>query len=1120
MNLPKLIQEITVDTKGYEKGFKKIIGVLNTAKEFMKVPFQSTNEFRDRVLGLEAAVKKLASTLNRTGFKAWQNDLSDLAKRAREARREFELMAKGSSPFMAKLGSKAPRFITSSGNFGDLEKYVKHLTDLDNQNEEKWQRKLAQKRSDRVRLDANQQTVENIARARAAKETARTNFQNLEKQQEDSQRKTYSLKIQRGIAERNANQKLQDDLAKQHEDSARKTLALTVRTGRAKIAAEEADRRATEAANEKSNRDSLRLNVRQGQRDLKDKEREEKRVQASLQRGMREQAAEEKRHANARQDNLNKMLHLSRAGGMAMKMFGDKGSLAFTQLGNRIGVGLASLGYFTGRINSLESLVTNVTAGVSTAIGFATAGLGSFIGKTVEAFSKGFGRITEGIGGLVTGMGNAFGTLLPIVGGLVSGIGTLVGGMISAVGSAFGGMLAAVGQLAGSIFGGIVEVAEKATRAIIESGVHMERVGITFGVLIGNIQKGKALFEDIQQLAIISPYTTRQLTDAGQLLLGMGISAKQLIPTLARLGDIAAGDADRLHRLALVFGEVEAEGRLTGYRIRQLASIGIGVGDLAETMGISRAKFRTFMKSDSIPGDILHRTVNRLTNPGGRFFGLGQESLKSVGGQWTQLGEVIERVMGKMGMAFLKNMSAAERIGGFANWINKQLGSLEDFAAKAGKIIGGVFDGIERVAANIAQRMGLPNLADINPQQIADNVFQGLTTVIDSVIEAFTDLIPVIENIVNRGQEIANKTIEAVSPWVSEKALFATNPDGSRKHPVMAGVASNIRNVGLGVKAVYENNPVALTGDLITEFARWNEAKQKSGAIDRRQESVTKNIALLREIEEGKTDYAKSLTPKAKELMIEDLKKVIPAWAFQKETPDARIQNVIGQAMNIGGGFMKNTLPWIKRFDAGKPIPGRMPGAEMGGRIWDLITKEGRETNDPVARRIMEKVGKEEMEGGPTALGKFRRAMQAMDNVEHGEDEGFRKWRREGLAKGGGAAQVVRAADLARRKMGMFDADVVDRGRVEAFQELKKSVGGGLLSSHLPTAAAYGSAEAFDTIAKTNADNISVMQQMLSVLQAAADVERQQLDLDRQQLQALQDIAVKNPEMLKQLGME
>lgn len=288
--------------------------------------------------------------------------------------------------------------------------------------------------------------------------------------------------------------------------------------------------------------------------------------------------------------------------------------------------------------------------------------------------------------------------------------GSVVGGRTgSLVGAGIGGLYGLPAGIAaatamipvhaiGSFLSAELHIAEKAATAFIHVVEHLgtkaidlamdwERLNVSFEVFTGNALKGKQTIEGIRNLSITTPFSMGQYASSAQMLLGYGIKSENILPSLSRLSDIAGGSPERLHRLALAFGQVQSHGRFMGQELRQFAEAGVGAGDFAETMGVSTKRFRELMHEGKVPVEVMIQTINRLTDAGGRFFEMNVRQLQTVSGSWHQLQETIDMTLQKLGSGFLKGFGAANAIQDMTFILNKELqgSNLEQTGENFGK---------------------------------------------------------------------------------------------------------------------------------------------------------------------------------------------------------------------------------------------------------------------------------------------------------------------------------------------------------------------------------------------------------------------------------------------------
>jgi tape measure domain-containing protein len=309
-----------------------------------------------------------------------------------------------------------------------------------------------------------------------------------------------------------------------------------------------------------------------------------------------------------------------------------------------------------------------------------------------------FGGHLAGLGGMLGGgVGGPIGAIAGIGAGM--GISATIGALEK---------LKDVGVMALST---VAHLTYEAAKAAVKLGMEYERTNVMFGVMIGDKARGQGLFGELQQVGINTPYTTRQITDQAQVLLGYGYPAGQTPAALTRLGDIAAGDPEKLRRLTLAFGQVQAHGRFMGQELRQFAEAGVGAGDFAKAMGISTREFRDKMHDGAVSPNVMYRAINMLTEPGGRFYGSNRAQMQTVGGSVSNVVERLELAGGQFGAKFFERFNIAEKINSAADamaglntagdklldWLERADKALDPFKSAFMVIkndIAGMFDGL------------------------------------------------------------------------------------------------------------------------------------------------------------------------------------------------------------------------------------------------------------------------------------------------------------------------------------------------------------------------------------------------------------------------------------------
>src|SRR5207244_4031490 len=91
----------------------------------------------------------------------------------------------------------------------------------------------------------------------------------------------------------------------------------------------------------------------------------------------------------------------------------------------------------------------------------------------------------------------------------------------------------------------------------MSKAMEFQKTKTSFEVLTGDKAKGQGLANDLnklQQDTILGP----EVFKSAQTMLGFGIGAEKVIPTMKMLGDISMGDAQKLESLTLAFSQVSS----------------------------------------------------------------------------------------------------------------------------------------------------------------------------------------------------------------------------------------------------------------------------------------------------------------------------------------------------------------------------------------------------------------------------------------------------------------------------------------------------------------------------------------------------------------------------------
>lgn len=172
---------------------------------------------------------------------------------------------------------------------------------------------------------------------------------------------------------------------------------------------------------------------------------------------------------------------------------------------------------------------------------------------------------------------------------------------------------------------------------IINVRGEMQMLESSFEVLLGG--KGVSGFmSEMKQFAVDSPLSMNGVANAAQTLLGFGIAAEKVMPTIKRIGDISMGNEDRFKSLSLAFAQMSATGKLMGQDLLQMINAGFNpLMTISEKTGKSIGELKKDMESGAISSEMVADAFASATEKGGKFYGMTQKQAEGIRGLQAQL---------------------------------------------------------------------------------------------------------------------------------------------------------------------------------------------------------------------------------------------------------------------------------------------------------------------------------------------------------------------------------------------------------------------------------------------------------------------------------------------------
>lgn len=196
---------------------------------------------------------------------------------------------------------------------------------------------------------------------------------------------------------------------------------------------------------------------------------------------------------------------------------------------------------------------------------------------------------------------------------------------------------------------------------VLNATQEMEDLTTQFIAFTGSARGAELQLQRLQEFASTSPFELTQVANANRILLAFGSTTKQSIEQLRQLGEASAATGADLTELATIFGQIQAEGKLTGERFNQLVERGINIGpELAKSLGVAETSIRKLISESKISGDEVAKAFEKMTTAGGQFEGATGRLGKTVSGQLSTLKDAFTALASEVG---------GRGTGVFSDWI-------------------------------------------------------------------------------------------------------------------------------------------------------------------------------------------------------------------------------------------------------------------------------------------------------------------------------------------------------------------------------------------------------------------------------------------------------------------
>lgn len=221
------------------------------------------------------------------------------------------------------------------------------------------------------------------------------------------------------------------------------------------------------------------------------------------------------------------------------------------------------------------------------------------------------------------------GQMRPVVQNVGTRAGKEAGGLFggSFVGSV-GRIMAAAGiyEIGSRVAGGISD----AITTGIKGFANLQTYTISFQTLLGSASKANDMIRNLYDFAAKTPFDVEGSVVGAQKLLGVGVAAKDVVPTLTTLGDATAalgGSTADFNSVLLAYSQIMARGKVSTQDLYQISNTGIPIFQLlSQALGKPVGEIQKLIETGKLASeDVLPQLLAVMNqNYGGAMAGQAQ----------------------------------------------------------------------------------------------------------------------------------------------------------------------------------------------------------------------------------------------------------------------------------------------------------------------------------------------------------------------------------------------------------------------------------------------------------------------------------------------------------------
>jgi len=171
-----------------------------------------------------------------------------------------------------------------------------------------------------------------------------------------------------------------------------------------------------------------------------------------------------------------------------------------------------------------------------------------------------------------------------------------------------------------------------------------------FGVLLGDMEAGAGLFNEIKAFNDVTPFDLDTLTQATNVLIAAKVPLNDLQNQLTKFGDLSQGNSQRMTSYVNAFSQAAAKGKADMQVLNTYLHQGVPILDaLAKNFNTTTDEIVEMSSEGKISFEAFSKALDDLTAEGGQYFGGMELASQSLAAMQEGLKEAVNSLAASFG---------------------------------------------------------------------------------------------------------------------------------------------------------------------------------------------------------------------------------------------------------------------------------------------------------------------------------------------------------------------------------------------------------------------------------------------------------------------------------------